>query len=220
MPPGAAHTYGLDGEDRVMFQLLGAEDRSRQPGFYVDVGAHHPWLYSNTYVFYCRGWRGINIDPMPASMEPFRELRPRDINLEIAIGEKREHLSYYEFEEPAFNGFMEKNAIDVQKEGLSKLVKTHSIETLPLAEVLDRHAPPGQTIDFMSVDVEGFDEVVLRSNDWDRFRPGHLIVEILDFGNWKHAQNLDIVRYLDECGYELCARTGRSVIFKDTRRRV
>ncbi len=34
-------------------------------GFYVDVGAHHPMLYSNTYYFYKQGWSGINIDAMP-----------------------------------------------------------------------------------------------------------------------------------------------------------
>lgn len=37
-------------------------------GIYVDIGAHHPFRFSNTYVFYKRGWRGINVDAMPGSM--------------------------------------------------------------------------------------------------------------------------------------------------------
>ena len=56
-------------------------------GFYVDIGAHHPKRFSNTYIFYQRGWRGINIDAKPGTKEVFNKLRPRDINLEVPISE-------------------------------------------------------------------------------------------------------------------------------------
>jgi hypothetical protein len=76
------------------------------------------------------------------------------------------------------------------------------VPTLPLAEILERHVPPGQTIDFMNVDVEGHDFEVLESNDWNRFRPQIIIVEDegLDPGESK------IVRMLNDHGYELCAQ--------------
>jgi hypothetical protein len=47
----------------------------KQKGFYVDVGAYHPFLFSNTYIFYLRGWRGINIDATPGSMKLFNKFR-------------------------------------------------------------------------------------------------------------------------------------------------
>ncbi len=48
-------------------------------GFYVDIGAHHPFRYSNTQFFYEKGWRGINIDATPGSMDRFKDFRPEDI---------------------------------------------------------------------------------------------------------------------------------------------
>ena len=76
----------------------------KRNGFYVDVGAHHPKRFSNTYTFYKKGWRGVNIDAMPGSMEKFKKIRPRDINLEFAISNKNGTLVYHMFNEPALNG--------------------------------------------------------------------------------------------------------------------
>ncbi len=57
------------------------------------------------HTFYKKGWRGINIDAMPGSMKLFNTKRPRDINIEIPISSKEETLTYYQFNEPALNGF-------------------------------------------------------------------------------------------------------------------
>ena len=75
--------YAQEGEDLILYRIF----EQTPPGFYVDIGAHHPCCFSSTYLFYQRGWRGINIDAMPGSMDLFRRIRPRDINLESAISE-------------------------------------------------------------------------------------------------------------------------------------
>src|SRR5688500_4139273 len=93
--------YAQEGEDLILQLMLAW----RANGFYVDVGAHHPQFDSNTYLFYKRGWSGINIDAMPNSMKLFNRLRPRDINLELAISKKSEELTYYLFNTPQLNGF-------------------------------------------------------------------------------------------------------------------
>jgi hypothetical protein len=49
------------------------------------------------------------------------------------------------------------------------------IAVQPLAELLARHAP--SVIDFMSVDVEGYEQEVLAGADLARYRPRVLIVE-------------------------------------------
>ena len=74
-------SYSLQGEDMVLKELFADKNQ----GFYVDVGAHHPFRFSNTYLFYKKGWRGINIDAMPRSMELFDKFRPRDINIECGV---------------------------------------------------------------------------------------------------------------------------------------
>jgi hypothetical protein len=72
-------SWSQEGEDLILARIFG----DKPDGFYVDVGAHHPKRFSNTYYFYRRGWRGINIDAMPGSMLAFNRLRPSDINIEL-----------------------------------------------------------------------------------------------------------------------------------------
>jgi len=80
---------------------------SKFDGFYVDVGVHHPMRFSNTFLFYKRGWSGANTDATPGSMKPFRKWRPRDINIEAAIGKERTTMNFFEFADPAMNSFSE-----------------------------------------------------------------------------------------------------------------
>jgi hypothetical protein len=49
------YSYAQEGEDRILMRYFDG----RKKGFYLDVGAHHPRLYSNTYLFYNKGWNGI-----------------------------------------------------------------------------------------------------------------------------------------------------------------
>ncbi|MCW5198180.1 hypothetical protein VU06_00335 [Desulfobulbus sp. F3] len=82
----------------------------RKKGFYIDIGAHHPKRFSNTFYFYRQGWHGINIDAMPRSMELFNKIRPRDINIEAAISDEKVELTYYMFDEPALNTLSKESA--------------------------------------------------------------------------------------------------------------
>jgi len=75
-------SYAQNGEDVVLWRALGDVDC----GFYVDVGAAHPDDDSVTRAFYDRGWRGINIEPVPAMAQRIAEARPRDLTLPIAAG--------------------------------------------------------------------------------------------------------------------------------------
>src|SRR4051812_44497014 len=76
-------SWAQEGEDLVLRRFF----EGQKKGFYVDVGAHHPHQYSNTFWFYRRGWRGINIDAMPGCMEGFEQHRPGDVNLELAVSD-------------------------------------------------------------------------------------------------------------------------------------
>jgi hypothetical protein len=86
----ARESYSQEGEDMLLERFL----EHRHSGFYVDVGAHHPRRFSNTYRLYRRGWRGLNIDANPGSMALFRHVRPRDINIEAAVSSVPQQLTY------------------------------------------------------------------------------------------------------------------------------
>jgi FkbM family methyltransferase len=204
------HAFSQEGEDLI----LGRVFEAKPEGFYVDVGAHHPTPYSNTYYFYLRGWRGINIDAMPGSMTAFKAGRPRDINLEIAVAENPGKLTYHIFNDPALNTFDPALAKERDGKDIYKIIETKEIEMRPLAQILSEHIPAQETIDFMSVDVEGFDLPVVRSNDWERFSPKYVLAEDFSGETVEEALNSPIAAYLRSLGYLLFGKTAHTQIFR------
>lgn len=198
--PHAARTYSLEGEDMILRQYFG----NRTAGCFVDVGAHHPQRFSNTFYFYLRGWRGINIDAAPGSMSAFEAQRPQDVNVEAAIGRGGGELTFYTFDEPAVNTCDPVLAEHRQRVGGHRLIGQHTLPVRSLADVLAEHMPAGANIDFLSVDVEGHDLNVLASNDWRRFRPRLVLAEQLSHAG---ADTDAIQPFLDGKGYRLMCRT-------------
>jgi FkbM family methyltransferase len=202
------NSYSQEGEDMVLRRLF----EKKTNGFYVDVGAHHPKRFSNTFIFYKCGWNGINIDAMPGSMKAFNKQRPRDINLEIPIAKERKVLTYFQFDEPALNSFDEKLSLLRQNSTSYKIVSKQEIETYPLSEILAKNLPLNQKIDFLSIDVEGLDLEVLQSNNWLKFRPKVILVEILQ-SSLSQISDDPIYQFLIEQNYHLYAKTVNTAFF-------
>ena len=199
--------YSLEGEDIVLDNIF----QNQPKGFYIDIGANHPKMHSNSYLFYKKGWRGINVDAAPGSMQLFSVFRKRDINLERPVSDKVEKLTYFMFDQPRVNTFSEDLANERTRTTTYKIIDRVEIETSTLKKILDEYLPEKTTIDFMSIDVEGFDYRVLLSNDWEKYIPRVIVVEELE-----HADNNDspfIYKFLLSKGYQLVAKTGNSCIY-------
>lgn len=200
--------YSQDGEDLILDRLF----ERKATGFYVDVGAHHPVRFSNSYLFYRRGWRGINIDAMPGSMEPFRRVRPKDINLECGVGSVPGIVKFHRFNEPALNTFDVKEA-RIKDQPPYRLIDTVDVKVERLDTLLNLHMPVGKSIDFMTVDVEGRDEDVLRSNDWTVFRPHYILAETLRT-DLLALRECPIVTFLASVGYKPIAKAYNTSFFE------
>lgn len=207
----ARKSYSQEGEDLILYHIF----ENKNNGFYVDIGAHHPFRFSNTFLFYKRGWRGINIDANPESIKLFNKFRTRDININVGIGEKKSILNYYMFNEPALNTFVKDLAEQRSKIQGYKIIKTITIKTTSLSQVLTEYLPKGQSIDFMSVDCEGLDFMLLKSNDWSKYRSTVLVVEILNLNSVEEALIHPISVYLNGVGYKLFAKSFNSCFFVD-----
>ncbi len=203
-------SYSQEGEDLVLWVLLG--NRVNRPGFYVDIGAHHPYRFSNTCIFYKNGWHGINVDATPGSMRPFRWLRRRDVNLECGISSQEGEMTYFMFDEPALNTFSEELARERQENGW-KLIRIQTVATCTLGSLLDAYMPSGAKIDFLSVDVEGLDLQVLQSNDWLSYRPHIILVEVFDM-ELACLLESELYHYLASLDYEWVAKTFRTFFFR------
>lgn len=203
--------YSQAGEDMLLSIYY---EGNRHKGFYVDVGAHHPFRFSNTAYFYRHGWRGINIEPTPSLFKAFPRWRKRDINLNVGIG-NGEKLTFYVFNEGALNTFSP--ALAKERDGKYhgqrqyKIVDRVEVQTRTLADILDKHLPEGQDIDLLTIDVEGMDFDVLKSNDWSRYIPKFILVEcessLDDLGGDK------IYQFLHEKGYSIVGRTLYTTLF-------
>ncbi len=203
-------SYSQEGEDLVLKRIFGEQ----KTGFFVDIGAHHPKRFSNTYIFYLQGWRGINIDPLPGTKALFDKERPEDINIEVGISEIENELTYYAFNEPALNTF---DKVEAYKKNELKhyFIKEETIiKTYPLSSILEKHLNPNQQIDFMSIDVEGLDLQVLKSNNWFKFKPRIILVEELRTSISQIIKESLTHSYLISLNYQLHYRTFNTSFYK------
>lgn len=170
----ARRSWSQYGEDDVLVELL-KDDLKR--GYYVDVGANHPATLSNTFRLYCMGMRGITIEPNDTLCAFHARYRPGDTVVCAGIGERDGLLEYFMLNYHAFNTFSEDEARGRQAQG-SKLIRRTLKPIFRLDTVL-RDAPRTDRDAFalLSIDTEGMDEMVLRSNDWERYRPKHILIE-------------------------------------------
>lgn len=197
-------TFSQYGEDMLIDRLLGYKDS----GTYVDIGANDPSKFNNTVRFYNRGWSGINIEPNPMLLERFRSARPRDINLNIGVGSTRSRLPFFSIDPDTLSTFDRSAAEDMVKQGF-RLSATVDVEVVPLCEVLDEYLV-GRPVDFMSIDVEGFEMTVLESNDWDRHRGSIIIIEV------NRAAD-EIQRFMIDHGYVDVFTNGTNTIYVDVK---
>jgi len=181
--------YGQFGEDAVLQNIFrelawrqALENKSGKiqahSGFYVDVGAFAPIQHSNTYWFYKRGWRGINIDATPGSMRIFHRIRRRDINLELAVSSHEGEITYYTWGIPHVMNTTSKEIAGQTARQSGQKPREFIVKSRTLEHILDEHLPKGQVIDFLTVDVENHNLEVLKSNNWTKYKPRIVLVEV------------------------------------------
>jgi FkbM family methyltransferase len=203
------NSWSQDGEDRILCEIF----KSCPRGFYVDVGAHHPRRFSNTYSLYRTGWHGLNIEPDPGLSFAFRLFRPRDAFVSAAVAEIPNTGILFRFLDPALNTLDPETAHARRTEGWAIRDKI-PVRITPLSTILGEHGVAH--IDFLNIDVEGLDLQVLKSIDWQRHAPSVIAVEVrtddvLDVGT------TDVHAFLSQKGYSLAAKTLRTAIYRTNR---
>ena len=138
--------HSQDGEEVFLKNFFHHKDK----GVYVDVGAYHPFLYSNTYWAYLKGWRGINIEPDIINYKLMCTFRQGDININCGISDEEMQLPYYMFKETALNTF----CID-EIENKENIIDKRMVPIKRLDAILEENGI--RKIDFMDIDVEGME---------------------------------------------------------------
>lgn len=158
-------------------------------GFFVEVGAFHPVFLSQTWMLEQRGWDGLLIEPIPAQAEHLRRERRARV-FQVACGNPQQH------------GFIQKMSV---RGALSsfRVDRGSDIDVRVVTLDLVLAEAHMQRIDFLSVDVEGFELDVLQGFSFERYRPGLIVLE--DF-----AENLAKHRFMRARRYKRVRRTGNN----------
>jgi FkbM family methyltransferase len=207
--------YGQCGED-ILLRLF-CETSMSYKGFYIDIGAYHPVKFSNTNYFYKNGWNGINIDANPNSIEEFNKERKRDINIESGISDQYGELEYYYFGKTSTMNTFDKNlAEEFTKKYDLKIEEIKKVKVQPINAILDEYISKGQHIDFITIDVEGFEMKILQSLDFSKYSPEYFLLEDLNFASkgFKLMQKSALYRFLKEKGYMAVGTTSLTILFK------
>ena len=194
-------SYAMDGEDTA----INVFNKKTEKGFYVDIGAHHPIQRNNTHLLFKKGWEGINIDVNKFSIDLFNFLRPRDLNLQIAVSDKEGEISFF-FQKK----FSQLNTTDkeVAKENFQGNFQEKKVKCQTIQNILDNSKFKNKKIDFLNIDVEGAEMKVLNTLNFEIYNPSLICIEILGYRQMqseqreKEIKNNEIFKFLVNQGYK------------------
>jgi FkbM family methyltransferase len=205
-------SYAQCGEDlllRFLFDLLGIPRPT-----YLDIGAHHPFHLSNTYLFYQSGSRGVCIEPDPTLAKAFQFKRPGDqcLNIGISAGLAGQ-MEFYIFDDPSMNTFSP--VVKEEQVQAGRLLRqVLEIPVLPVNNVIRKHFSVHPNL--VSLDTEGMDLTILESLDFSKHRPEVFCIETLT--NVGERKMTEIIDFMASQEYAVYADTYINSIFVDSRR--
>ena len=159
--------------DRVLTRVLNKD--VFKPHSYVDVGAYDAVEHSVTYLLYLRGWKGIVFDPSLSTLKSFKRWRKKDVFINAVVGEE---------DGVDVDFFIPKHSLGDQSLVSTKYPKAKNLndfDKLVFRQVNLNSELKRQglyKIDVLNIDVEGAELEILKSLDFDFFKPSVIAVEI------------------------------------------
>ena len=205
------NSYSQSGEDLIIKYIFEALNVKKP--YYMDIGAHHPFKFSNTALFYESGCQGINIEPDPNLFKLFKKYRKRDINLNIGVSDKPGELLFYVMSSQTMNTFSMQEAEDLVSNHGFTITKKIKVQVDTISNIVKNHLN-GKKLDLLSVDVEGMDLQILKSIEFTEFFPTVICVETISFSTkGLGIKDLSIKIFLESKGYMKYADTYINTIF-------
>lgn len=203
------NSYSQLGEDVFIDKYFGGKSN----GYYVDVGAYDPDRFSNTKRFYQKGWRGINVEPNYNNFKKFLVSRSEDININVGVGLEEKTSIFYDFFPDTLSTFSQTEARENILNGFI-LREKRKVKVNKLEKILNQYSKR-KSIDFLSIDTEGYDYQVLQSNNWRKYKPKLICVEKgKPIGNGINIQYSKIRKYLLKLKYKAIYITQVNAIFE------
>ena len=198
-------TYSQHGEDVLIWQLF-TEMMGREKFTYIDIGAHHPFVISNTALLYEKGCNGVNIEANPALMENFYRERKHDINLCCGVGPRHGQMPFYMLDEYSGRNSFNKELLDrfIEEHQEVRIQKNIQVEIYTLEEIVEKYCN-GIMPDYMDIDIEGLEYDTLSTLDFSKYAPKVITYEV----NRNNMETRDKMnKLMAENGYAFYVKTG------------
>ena len=198
-------SYSLSGIDLLVTHIF----QNKKKGFFIDIGCNHPVYNNNTYLLYKKGWRGINVDLDKQSIDLFNIYRKHDFNKNVAVSSVSKEVDLYFYHNKSAINTLNKTSAEFQK-AIPKEVR--KITTNTLNSIILESSFADKKVDFLSIDVEGYELEVLKGFDLKKYSPKVIVIEFLDLSlkklevvNFKIQTVLDspVYKYMTDNNYTL-----------------
>lgn len=136
--PGEKKSYSQCGEDIIIEFVLNRFGISKPT--YLDIGAHHPTYLNNTFLFYKKGCKGVNIEPDPYLFREFVKERSQDVNLNLGIGfngDIPQKADFYIMNERVFNTFSKEEATRIHETTQYKIKEVVAVDIVSVNKILN-----------------------------------------------------------------------------------
>lgn len=207
----ARKSYAQCGEDLIVQFLL--DGLRKEPGTYLDIGAHHPFYLNNTFLLYTRRWRGANIDPLGENIEKFNAVRPRDLNLCFGVANETSVRDFYVFEPKTLSTFDPETASRYELQG-HKIKEVRQVQMVGVGDLVKRYRLC-RDVDLLSIDIEGGEIEVIAGLLERKVVPSVIVCETVTYAArlTEATKNSSLVKDICNLGYLEYADTFVNTIF-------
>ena len=152
----------------------------RRDGFFLDVGAADCCQLSTTYYLESRlGWRGIAVDANASYRKGYEQNRRGSKFFSFFVSDTSDSLADFYFM-PNMPGISSGQRSHLDKfdtvRGHENEIRNLKIPTITLNKILEREGV--KKIDFLSLDIEGFELAALNGFDIQKYRPDLVCIEV------------------------------------------
>lgn len=188
--------------------------KGHKNGFFVDVGAHNGVAFNNTLYFEKNNnWTGINIEPIKNVFNKLVENRPTCINYNCAVDDKNgetefiTNTGYTEMLSGIKSHYDNRHENRLRNENITYGGQTEItiVPTKRLESIFDENNI--KNVNYLSIDVEGGEEAVIRSINFDK-----VLIDVIGFENNYPDKSIPIVEYLETKQYKKLDYSGLDIM--------
>lgn len=211
-------TNSQAGEDAILAYIVAMIKIPFSQCTYLDLGANHAKEMSNTYFFYSHGARGVLVEANADLIPELKFYRNEDIIINKCISNHSgEIIDFYVFNIDGVSNLSKSSSLEMLKENPSlQITETRKVETITVNDILDQYFVDAPKI--LNIDVEGLEIAILKSIDFNKYRPLLIVTEMLPYSTKLSVgiKNSEILAFMSANNYKEFAFTGINSIFIDS----